>query len=92
MLTCGTSSNGHKIKVMFLLFIFIDKPFTNLFSRICATIYIGWGQKYNAHNHSPEGMPDIQQEYPIGPEIMEMTDPTFAEEEVNILIIYRIKP
>lgn len=46
-----------------------------------ANIYIGWGHKYNAYNYSPPNMPPIQDQYKIGPEIMEIRDPTVAEEE-----------
>ncbi|KAJ2944668.1 hypothetical protein O0L34_g4023 [Tuta absoluta] len=44
-------------------------------------MYIGWGLKYQPPNFSPLQLPRPQQEYPIGPEVMEMADPTFAEEE-----------
>lgn len=44
-------------------------------------IYIGNGQKHFAHNFSPAPLPYIQEEYPMGPEVMEMTDPTADMEE-----------
>lgn len=44
-------------------------------------IYVGSGLKYLANNFSPRPLPAIQQEYPLGPEIMEIDDPTGAEEE-----------
>ncbi|KAJ8979718.1 hypothetical protein NQ317_015542 [Molorchus minor] len=44
-------------------------------------IYLGYGHKLIEQSFSPLPLPPIQQEYPIGPEIMEMTDPTGAEEE-----------
>lgn len=33
------------------------------------------------HNFSPMPLPPVQQEYPTGAEIMEIADPTGAEEE-----------
>ncbi|XP_049828409.1 radial spoke head protein 6 homolog A isoform X2 [Schistocerca gregaria] len=44
-------------------------------------IYLGWGHKYVAHNYSPPGMESIQTEYPLGPEIMEIEDPSVEQEE-----------
>ncbi|KAL0272707.1 UNVERIFIED_CONTAM: hypothetical protein PYX00_005574 [Menopon gallinae] len=44
-------------------------------------VYIGNGHKFSATNHSPEPFGEIQDEYPTGPEIMEILDPTPAEEE-----------
>ncbi|CAH1637934.1 unnamed protein product [Spodoptera littoralis] len=44
-------------------------------------LYVGWGLKYQPPNFSPLQLPVPQVEYPIGPEIMEMADPTFADEE-----------
>lgn len=44
-------------------------------------IKLGNGLKYQLHNFSPYPLPHIQQEYPIGPEILEINDPTGAEEE-----------
>ncbi|XP_018322478.1 radial spoke head protein 6 homolog A [Agrilus planipennis] len=49
--------------------------------KIFQNIYIGYGHKYIAHNFSPTPLPPVEQDYPLGPEIMEMTDPTGAEEE-----------
>ncbi|KYN21616.1 Radial spoke head protein 4 like protein A [Trachymyrmex cornetzi] len=46
-----------------------------------ATMYIGWGHKYNAYNYNPSHMPPVQDQYKIGPEIMEICDPTVKEEE-----------
>ncbi|KOB65400.1 putative radial spokehead-like 3 [Operophtera brumata] len=37
-------------------------------------------------NFSPLQLPQPQDEYPIGPEVMEMADPTFADEEVCIIV------
>ncbi|XP_025991672.2 radial spoke head protein 6 homolog A [Solenopsis invicta] len=45
-----------------------------------ATIYIGWGHKYNAYNYSPSDMPSVQDQYKIVSEIMEIRDPTVKEE------------
>ncbi|XP_043255228.1 radial spoke head protein 6 homolog A [Colletes gigas] len=44
-------------------------------------VYIGWGHKYNAYNYSPPSMPPVQDQYKLGPEIMEIQDPTFEQEE-----------
>ncbi|XP_053463807.1 radial spoke head protein 6 homolog A [Nycticebus coucang] len=43
-------------------------------------IYIGWGHKYSPDNFNPALPAPIQREYPSGPEIMEMSDPTVEEE------------
>lgn len=44
-------------------------------------LYVGWGHKYTNGNYSPIAIPIIQQEYNIGPEVMEIFDPTIEEEE-----------
>ncbi|XP_069314056.1 radial spoke head protein 6 homolog A [Eulemur rufifrons] len=44
-------------------------------------IYIGWGHKYSPDNFNPALPAPIQHEYPSGPEIMEMSDPTVEEEQ-----------
>ncbi|XP_018579649.2 radial spoke head protein 6 homolog A [Anoplophora glabripennis] len=49
--------------------------------KIFRNVYLGYGHKYMEHNFSPVPLPPVQQEYPIGPEIMEMLDPTGADEE-----------
>ncbi|XP_036145932.1 radial spoke head protein 6 homolog A [Monomorium pharaonis] len=46
-----------------------------------ATMYIGWGHKYNAYNYSPSNVPPVQDQYKMGSEIMEIRDPTVQEEE-----------
>ncbi|XP_047131645.1 radial spoke head protein 4 homolog A isoform X1 [Hydra vulgaris] len=43
-------------------------------------LYIGWGQKYLPSYYNPPAPPEVQQEFPTGPEINEQEDPT-AEEE-----------
>uniref|UniRef100_A0A8C6CVZ7 Radial spoke head component 4A n=1 Tax=Moschus moschiferus TaxID=68415 RepID=A0A8C6CVZ7_MOSMO len=43
--------------------------------------YIGWGHKYSPDSYTPPVPPPVYQEYPIGPEIMEMDDPTVEEEQ-----------
>ena len=43
-------------------------------------VYIGWGQKYAAANYSPPPPPAVQDEFPSGPEITEVDDPTPADE------------
>ncbi|XP_059048226.1 radial spoke head protein 6 homolog A [Achroia grisella] len=44
-------------------------------------MYVGWGHKFRPPNYSPSQLPRPQDEYVIGPEVMEMADPTFADEE-----------
>uniref|UniRef100_A0A7N4V6V0 Radial spoke head 6 homolog A n=1 Tax=Sarcophilus harrisii TaxID=9305 RepID=A0A7N4V6V0_SARHA len=44
-------------------------------------IYIGWGHKYSQDNFNPLLPPAVQMEYVIGPETMEMVDPTVEEEQ-----------
>ncbi|CAH0400644.1 unnamed protein product [Chilo suppressalis] len=44
-------------------------------------MYVGWGLKAQIPNWSPLQLPRPQDEYPVGPEVMEMADPTFADEE-----------
>ncbi|XP_006879074.1 PREDICTED: radial spoke head protein 4 homolog A [Elephantulus edwardii] len=44
--------------------------------------YIGWGHKYSPDNYSPPAPPPVCQEYPSGPEITEMDDPSVDEEQV----------
>ncbi|ELK29685.1 Radial spoke head protein 6 like protein A [Myotis davidii] len=51
----------------------VGKKFENM--------YIGWGHKYSPDNFNPMLPPPIQQEYPSGLEIMEMSDPTVEEEQ-----------
>ncbi|XP_050310413.1 radial spoke head protein 6 homolog A [Anthonomus grandis grandis] len=44
-------------------------------------VYLGFGLKYMQHNFSPMPLPPVQQEYAVGPEILEVMDPTGQEEE-----------
>ncbi|CAH0728637.1 unnamed protein product, partial [Brenthis ino] len=44
-------------------------------------MYVGWGLKNQPPNFTPLQLAKPQQEYAIGPEVMEMADPTFADEE-----------
>ncbi|KAL4713074.1 hypothetical protein ACJJTC_001128 [Scirpophaga incertulas] len=44
-------------------------------------MYVGWGLKYQPPNFTPLQLPLPQFEYPVGPEVMELADPTFADEE-----------
>ena len=44
-------------------------------------IYIGFGHKYQADNYSPAMPPPALEEYPIGPDVMEMDDPTVEDEQ-----------
>jgi len=48
--------------------------------RTFENIYIGWGHKYSPENYSPDPPPPIQVEFPSGPEISEIEDPTPEEE------------
>lgn len=43
-------------------------------------VYIGWGHKYSSDNYSPPAPPAVQEEFPSGPEITEIDDPTPEEE------------
>jgi radial spoke head protein 4A len=43
--------------------------------------YIGWGHKYSVDNYTPPVPPPVHQEYPSGPEIAEMDDPSVEEEK-----------
>ncbi|XP_055981239.1 radial spoke head protein 4 homolog A [Sorex fumeus] len=43
--------------------------------------YIGWGHKYSPENYTPPVLPQVYQEYPSGPEITEMDDPSVEEEQ-----------
>ncbi|XP_019523825.1 PREDICTED: radial spoke head protein 4 homolog A isoform X1 [Hipposideros armiger] len=45
-------------------------------------LYIGWGHKYSPDSYTPPVPPPVCQEYPSGPEITEMDDPTVEEEQV----------
>lgn len=61
------------------------KPFQN--------VYFGFGHKFISTNFSPMPLPPIEQEYPTGPEIMEVDDPTGAmEEEWRIAHLPKPKP
>jgi radial spoke head protein 4A len=53
-----------------------EKKFENL--------YIGWGHKYGSENYSPPPPAAIQEEFPSGPEITEVEDPTPEEEAALI--------
>ncbi|XP_011496559.1 PREDICTED: radial spoke head protein 6 homolog A [Ceratosolen solmsi marchali] len=46
-----------------------------------ANLYIGWGYKHNAYNYNPPAMPEIQDQYVIDSELVEIQDPSFEEEE-----------
>ncbi|KAM4866083.1 radial spoke head protein 4 homolog A [Thomomys bottae] len=43
--------------------------------------YIGWGHKYSVDNYTPPVPPSVYQEYPSGPEVTEMDDPSVEEEK-----------
>ncbi|XP_063709118.1 radial spoke head protein 6 homolog A [Culicoides brevitarsis] len=48
--------------------------------KIADMIYVGWAQKYCARNYEPPNVPQMHDEYPLGPDILEINDPTAAEE------------
>lgn len=43
-------------------------------------IYIGWGHKYLAENYNPVIHLAVQEEFPTGPEVCEVDDPTPDQE------------
>jgi len=43
-------------------------------------VYFGWGHKYSPENYSPDPAPAILDEFPSGPEVTEIDDPTPEEE------------
>lgn len=49
--------------------------------KIFENLYIGWGQKYTGQSYAPPSPPPALEEYPDGPEITEMDDPTVEEEK-----------
>lgn len=55
--------------------------FSFAMQRVHDNLYVGWGNKYVTRNYSPQGIPPCEEEYPNGPEIMEISDPTIADEE-----------
>ncbi|KAA3674897.1 radial spoke head protein 4A [Paragonimus westermani] len=48
--------------------------------RFFENIYIGWGQKFIGSNFSPQFTPPVFVEFPSGPEVTEVEDPTPEEE------------
>ncbi|XP_063985995.1 radial spoke head protein 6 homolog A [Diachasmimorpha longicaudata] len=50
-----------------------DKKFGNF--------YVGTGHKFTTRSYAPPAMPAVQQHYKLGPEIMEMMEPSFETEE-----------
>lgn len=55
--------------------------FSFAMQRVHDNLYVGWGKKFVTRNYSPPAIPPCEQEYPNGPEIMEILDPTIADEE-----------
>jgi radial spoke head protein 4A len=43
-------------------------------------IYIGWGLKYSSVAFNPLLPPTVQEEFPIGADVIETTDPTVEQE------------
>lgn len=50
-------------------------------SKAFYNLYVGFGLKYMQHNFSPLPLPPVEQEYSLGPEILEVIDPTGMDEE-----------
>ena len=44
-------------------------------------MYIGYGHKYQPENYSPPMVPPTVSEYPVGPDVQEMDDPTVEDEQ-----------
>ena len=51
------------------------------FSRKYENLYVGYGHKYQPENYSPPMPPVALEEYPVGPDVMEMDDPTVEDEQ-----------
>lgn len=69
----GGSTSLTKKNYIMIIYILIYRKFENL--------YIGWGHKYSPDSYTPPVPPPVCQEYPSGPEITEMDDPSVEEEE-----------
>lgn len=57
--------------------------FSFAIQRVHDCLYVGWGSKYVTRNYSPPSIPLIEEDYLIGPEVMEILDPSVEEEEVR---------
>ena len=44
-------------------------------------IYIGWGLKYSPRPFNPALPPTVEEEFPMGADIAETTDPTVEQEK-----------
>lgn len=57
-------------------------PGAHAFARdtVADMIYVGWGQKYCSRNYLPPSLPQMYDEYPLGPAILEINDPSVEEE------------
>lgn len=73
----GKIIQHYKTLFIFLSKIIYDFHFKNHFYRFI----LGFGLKQLEQNFSPAPLPSVQEDYPIGPEIMEIIDPTGIEEE-----------
>lgn len=51
------------------------------FFRKFENVYFGWGHKHLPQGFSPVPLPHPEYEYDLGPEIMEIQDPTVEVEE-----------
>lgn len=58
----------------------ISKPLISIYRKF-ENIYIGHGHKYQADNFSPTNPPGVLEEYPSGPDVLEMDDPTVEDEQ-----------
>ena len=63
----------HNISLISFYFLSFTRKFEN--------VYIGYGNKYLSENYSPPAPPPALEEYPNGPEVLEMDDPTVEEEK-----------
>ena len=58
----------------------ILKPLISIHRKF-ENVYIGHGHKYQADNFSPTNPPAVLEEYPSGPDVLEMDDPTVEDEQ-----------
>lgn len=54
--------------------------YVSAYFRKFENVYVGYGHKYSQDNYSPPAAPPILEEFPSGPEITEVEDPTPEEE------------
>lgn len=49
--------------------------------KVADVIYVGWGHKYVSRSFTHPPLPDQQAEFPFGPDVIEINDPSVGEEE-----------